>query len=114
MPTHQDILTYVAELKRLKTTFVLSGLICIPASVVLSYTQRSPFFARPWFDILFFGVLLIPAVATYLLASKLFTRTKSFLLAAGMFIPTIVIQLIILIGLWLGINRALSAYKSTR
>lgn len=107
-----EYLIYISELKWRKTLFVASGLVCIPASIFLSYAQRSLSINPPWFDILFFSVLLIPSASAYLLASKFFSKTKSFLFALGMFIPTIVVQVIILIGLWLGVNRALSAHKS--
>lgn len=115
MQTGQDIFSsYLSDLKRRKAFFVVSGLVCIPASIVLSYVYRAQSMSSPWIDILFFGLLLIPSVSTYLLATKFFSRTKSVLLATGMFIPTVIIQAIILFALWAGINRALSAKKPSR
>ena len=112
MRAEQDLIGLnVSRLKWRKSFFVASSLVCIPASVFLSYTQRSLSPTAPWFDILFFAVLLIPSVSAYLLASKFFSRTKSFLLAVGMFIPTIVVQVIILLALWVGVNRVLSERK---
>lgn len=102
----------VSMLIRRRNSFVLSGLICIPASIYLSYANSAGTVEASLIDVLFFACLLVPAVSTYLLASTFFSKTKAVLLAVVMFAPTIVFQIVILVGLWAGVNRAISSRKN--
>ena len=103
---------FLTKLNSRKIALILTALVCIPCTVALSYAKSSHSIEPPLINILFLISILAPAVQTYLLTSMLFSKTKSTLFALAMFIPTIILQVIILISLWTGINRALSSRKN--
>ena len=104
--------SYLDKITYRKKLFILFALVGIPGNIYFSYANKSGEIGAPLIDILMFTFMLVPALQTYLLASMIFSKSKSVMLAIVMFIPTIIFQLVILISLWSGINRAVSARKT--
>ena len=103
---------FITKLNNRKIALIIISAVCIPCTVALSYAGKSHSIERPLIDILFFISIFAPALQTYLLTSMLFSKTKSFFFALVMFIPTIILQIVILISMWAGINRAVVSRKN--
>ena len=103
---------FLNKLNKRKIDLIIISIICIPCTLALSYAGKLGSIERPIIDILFFISIFAPALQTYLLTSMLFSKVKSFFFALAMFIPTIILQIIILVSLWAGINRVLKIRKN--
>jgi hypothetical protein len=102
---------FVNKLKLRKSLLLFTCLIGIPGCIYLSSINGSGVMDALLHDVLFFVCMLLPAIATYMLSSMLFTRSKSIIFSVLMFIPTIVLQVVIFLSLWVGVTRAIKARK---
>lgn len=108
VPSVSECITLI---NRRKIAFVWAGLICIPASAFFSYANRQGLIGTPLIDVLFLGAMVILAIFTYVFAATFLSKKRAIFLSFVMAVPTIVLQVLVLLLLWTGANRAIAENK---